>query len=106
LDQVFFYHLHWQGDRVTPELVWRRLGGVDSDEIAFSPDSLYFLYDNTVWDTVSGWSVFRFRAPMHYDTYRWVGDTLTGYDLGSAKDNTPGKAVSWRSTDFLPQTGR
>jgi WD40 repeat protein len=103
LDQVFFYHLHWQEDRVTPELIWRRPGGVGPNEIVFSPNSRHFLYDATVWDMASGWPVFRFHGPMDDDTYRWVGDTLTGYDFGFAGDSTPGKVVSWHVSDFLPK---
>lgn len=114
-DHNYVYRLTWSNGNLQAVAALAYLanspfcGIQEPDTTLFSPDGRYFLCDNTVWDMTTLWPVAHFRSTMRMNVYRWVGDTLIGYDLyGDLYNNftkhIPGKIIMVRTSDFLPSS--
>ncbi len=109
-DKFYLFRLKQKDGQFIPELLWRRdLGSwlensdyAANDNTLFSPDGRYFFHNRIIYSTATGWPIFRFRSSMGFRYFRWVGNMLTGYEFGSVDGQTPGQAVTVRTTDFLP----
>jgi len=129
-DGFYYYHLHWDGNKLIPSLLWTQttvtlryvnpFGDINEavsggGGASFSPDSRYFLYDGTIYDAVTGWPIFRFRNGLYITASYWHGNRLTVYQTGQAnaqfglstyEENiySADHILTYRVSDFLPKS--